>query len=644
MEDQKNAAQRLNWAARANQKDDVLSFRQTNGIKQDFSSIPVLAVAQDLLGEIDKDRSSPSEKHFHGHQGLFVNTKKNLWFSHGQDIGGKAVDLVMYAKGCGFPQARQWLQDQGYLYKPNGKATTVANYTYQDEQGGTLFVVDRLDPKGFRQRRPDGNGGWLHQIGTTRRVLYRLPELLEAVASERPVFIAEGEKAVDALRKLGVTATCSPGGAGKWRDEYAKHLRGANVIALPDNDDCGQRHAEDVVRSLTGIASSIKVLNLPNLPPKGDPYDWIEAGGTAEVLWALADKCEGVTCDGLTSVAEVEPEHVSWVWRDRLALGKLTLLGGDPDMGKSQIAIDAAARITTGRHWPNGERAETGSAIFICSEDAVADTIRPRLEAAGADIARVYIFAPIVDGRRKTFSLQDDLDRLARAIKSVGDVKLVVLDAITSYMGGKIDRGGKIDSNSTTDVRGVLEPVGDFANEHGVAILAITHPPKAAQAKAMHAFTGSLAFVAAARLAFYVTREPETVRRLLLAVKNNLGPKARGIGYTIGTKTVTNGIIAPHILWDDAPVDFTADQAIAANAQALKDGGALQDAKEFLREALATGPVAAKDIEEAAEQALISQRTLWRARKELGIVAKRKGGLGGQGSWQLSLKAAKGGH
>ena len=169
------------------------------------------------------------------------------------------------------------------------------------------------------------------------------------------------------------------------------------------------------------------------------------------------------------------------------------------------------------------------------------------------------------------------------------------MDAITSYMGSKID------SHRTTDVRAVLEPVGDFAREFNVSVLGITHPPKAYQANAIHAFTGSLAFVAASRLAFFVTSEAETKRRLLLSVKNNLGPKAPGIGYFIGTKP-TSGGIAPHVLWDDAPVDLTANQALAAASSALKDGGAMERAKEFLREFLADGPAVRKKAQRPQRQ------------------------------------------
>jgi len=331
----------------------------------------------------------------------------------------------------------------------------------------------------------------------------------------------------------------------------------------------------------------------------------------------------------LVCVGSVTSTKVDWLWENRLARGKLTLLGGDPDLGKSQISIDAAARMSRGTNWPNGPRAPIGSTIFICSEDDVADTIRPRAEAAGADLSKLHVLRSCVrDGKRRTFSLQHDLAILGEAVRSIGDVGMITMDAITSYM-------GQIDSHRTTDVRAVLEPVGDFAHEFNVSVLGVTHPPKAYQANAIHAFTGSLAFVAASRLAFFVTLEAETKRRLLLSVKNNLGPKAPGIGYFIGTKSITGGINAPHILWDDAPVDLTANQALAAAGSALKDGGAMEKAKEFLREFLADGPASADDGEEAAEKNGIKSRTLDRARSALGVKAKKDGF---QGEWRWHLK------
>jgi DNA primase len=120
-----------------------------------------------------------------------------------------------------------------------------------------VFQVVRYAPKDFRQRRPDGEGGWVWKAAT-RVVPYRLPEIQEAIASERPVFIVEGEKDVDNLAKLGVVATCNAGGAGKWHAEHAAHLKGADVIIVPDNDGPGRRHAESVAASLTGVAACVR--------------------------------------------------------------------------------------------------------------------------------------------------------------------------------------------------------------------------------------------------------------------------------------------------------------------------------------------------------------------------------------------------
>ena len=241
-----------------------------------------------------------------------------------------------------------------------------------------------------------------------------------------------------------------------------------------------------------------------------------------------------------------------------------------------------------------------GNTIFLCSEDGIADTVRPRAEAAGADLSKLHVLQSTLVGsnrKRKRFNLQEDLNVLDQVIKRVGNVQLVSVDPITSYM-------GKIDGSSTNDVRAVLDPVSEFAETLRVSLLGITHPPKNAQGNALRQFTGSFSYVAASRLAFFSIREPETDRLLLLPVKNNIGLKARGIGYRIGVKQISNSIFAPYVTWDDAPVDFTADQAIAAEAASRRDGGALKDAKEFLGELMKDGgPVLATDGEEARNEA-----------------------------------------
>lgn len=186
--------------------------------------------------------------------------------------------------------------DLGDLFPPKpkvhagGKSPVVATYDYRDTNGKLLFQVCRTADKRFFQRRPDGKGGWINGLGDVKPVLYRLPEVLQAVKQGETIFIPEGEKDCDNLTRIGLTATTSPMGAGKWRDHYSEHLRGAKVVILPDNDEPGRKHAQQVANSLYGKTGSVKVLELPSLPEKGDVSDWLEAGHTKEELMRLAEE------------------------------------------------------------------------------------------------------------------------------------------------------------------------------------------------------------------------------------------------------------------------------------------------------------------------------------------------------------------
>jgi uncharacterized membrane protein len=170
---------------------------------------------------------------------------------------------------------------------PGSKPRIVATYDYRDEARRLLYQVVRYEPgfdgekKTFLQRRPDGKGGWIKGRGGVPLVLYRLPELL--AAPSELIFIPEGEKDVDNLRALQCAATTNAGGAEKWRPEYNEALRGRHVVILPDNDDKGRRHAEQVAMSLAGVAASVAVVELPGLPPKGDVSDWLQVAGNDKV-------------------------------------------------------------------------------------------------------------------------------------------------------------------------------------------------------------------------------------------------------------------------------------------------------------------------------------------------------------------------
>lgn len=172
----------------------------------------------------------------------------------------------------------------------NSGKRIAATYDYFDEEGKLLFQSVRYEPKEFRQRRPDGKGDWIWNLESVQRVPYRLPELIKS-SPGATVFVVEGEKDADRLAKLGLLATTNPAGAGKWRDDYSQHLRDKHVIIIPDNDEPGRSHAKQVARSVYSVAKSVRVLELPDVPLKGDVSNWLNSGGTIGKLQALAEAC-----------------------------------------------------------------------------------------------------------------------------------------------------------------------------------------------------------------------------------------------------------------------------------------------------------------------------------------------------------------
>ena len=238
---------------------------------------------------------------------LAVNPENGTWFCHSQcRRGGDIFSFMQELKGWSFPEALADVADfariqskahsetrnsqkqfTGSRKQASSLGQVVAEYDYTDENNNILFQVVRFEPKDFRQRRPDDVGSWSYKLDGVRRVLFQLPEVLEARAAGKVIHIVEGEKDVLTLREHGVYATCNPGGAGKWDVSYSECLRGATVVISPDNDDVGKMQCENVAALLFDVAKSVRVVDLPNLPPAGDISDWFDAGGTVEKLQEL---------------------------------------------------------------------------------------------------------------------------------------------------------------------------------------------------------------------------------------------------------------------------------------------------------------------------------------------------------------------
>ena len=331
----------------------------------------------------------------------------------------------------------------------------------------------------------------------------------------------------------------------------------------------------------------------------------------------------------LTSLADVLPEPVRWLWPNRIPLGKLTLLAGDPGLGKSFVTLDIAARISAGASWPDNPNGEVapGDVVILTAEDDLADTVRPRLDAAGANTARIHALTAVKRPSQDAdsyFTLEKDIPALERVIQEKRAV-LVVIDPVTAYLGRR-------DSNSNSDIRGLLAPLAAIASRYKCAVIAVTHLNKNDEAsKAIYRAIGSLAFAAAARVVWLVAQAPgDDGRRLMIPIKTNVIEHPDSLGFRL-----TNN----RVQWEREPVKVNPDELLRGH-----DGpvSRIEEAGSFLLGSLSSGPLPSLEVKDRATDAGIAERTLERAKDKLGIMAKRDGyGDDGAWLWELPPKTAK---
>ncbi len=342
-------------------------------------------------------------------------------------------------------------------------------------------------------------------------------------------------------------------------------------------------------------------------------------------------------------VADIESKPVSWLWQGRIPRGKLTIVAGNPGLGKSQITASIAAVVTTGGSWPvDRTPCAPGDVLFLTAEDDAADTLRPRLEAAEADLTRVHVIEGVIVGytgegtrQNRVFSLQRDVPSLSAKLAELRSVAAVFVDPISAYL-------GDTDSHKNAEVRSLLTPLSELAAQHGTAIVGFSHLSKAGGVEAMMRVSGSLAFVAAARAAYLVAADPnDKARRFFLPMKNNLAADIGGLAYHIEAASVESKagpLETSRVMWEAAPVTITADEVMQSGTP--ERTSALREATEWLEGAVAGGPRPANEVFRLAEAAGIKPKTLRRAREELGI-APHKAGMTGPWIWSLPPKMPK---
>jgi len=339
-----------------------------------------------------------------------------------------------------------------------------------------------------------------------------------------------------------------------------------------------------------------------------------------------------VTCP----LSDVPPEAVSWLWPGRIPFGKLTMLDGDPGLGKSLVTLDLAARVSTGRPMPEeATGSEPASVVILTAEDGLGDTVRPRLDALGADTTKIHaVTGVLTDADAEsgvTFPM--DLEGLRLEATKIG-AKLIIIDPFVAFIGEGVNT--RIDH----DVRRLLAPLARLAAATGAAVVVVRHLNKSGMGSALYRGGGSIAFIGAARAGLLIARDPDDEHRRVLAItKMNLAPEPPSLAFTIENGAGGLGV-PPRIAWLGETV-HRANDLVRIEDDHQEAG----DLKSFLRDLLADGPRLFIDVRKSARAAgfEVSDRSLRRARQALGIQPVRQG-FGTAVTWTLPSIPAHSGH
>lgn len=520
----------------------------------------------------------------------------------------------------------------------NNMGPHACKWEYHNSTGETICYVIRWDLREGKTFRPISmsNGNWHVGSCAELRPLYKLREIAES----ETIYICEGEKAADAVASLGLVATTSLGGSNAAAKSDWGPLGGKTCVVLPDNDSSGRTYANTVAR-LAGLLDmkpkTIKFLDLPGLPEKGDAVDWLEGQadlGTAE----LKNKLLMLTSEkgyqppfvkvgpALVSFDTIEAVPVEWLWESRVALGTITLIAGMPGVGKSFLTCDMAARISNGETLPHDHHGHMGSVIIAPAEDSPEHVLKPRLEAFKANTEHIHLLKGVYETTKSgevvilPFKL-GDLKELREALRRLGNCKLVIIDPIGSFLGDQ-------DSHRDTEVRAILTPLNQLAVEFHVAIVLVAHLRKAVSANADDMVLGSRAFTGVARTVLHLAADSkDPTRRILVPGKSNLAKQGDGLAFSISGEPAV-------IQWEEESFEMTADQLLRRSQEATQSPSKVDEAIEWLRRELVVSELSGNELKERAILNGIKWRTVERASKTIGV-NKSPGHFGKEWIWSL---------
>jgi hypothetical protein len=566
-------------------------------------------------------QDSPSED-------LLAKLRKRLDYRWREVIEESAIDPAV-----------AW--ERGYYLEKTKRGLARLGFT-RSQQRAPALVIPRFSPSGESipaQIKPD-NPLEEERNGKSRPRKYETPAGTRVRLSvppravpmmrdvEQPLYITEGDKKADALASVG-ECCISLQGVQCWRvleDWEEVKLYGREVVIAFDADVMVNPDVQKAMRGLAAFlrerGALVKYLLWPERcrGTKTGMDDYLANGGSILELrgWMRDQPVEESMPVG-TLLADVEAETVEWLWERRIPLGKITVLDGDPDNGKSVLTTDLAARLTTGRAMPYdfGKTFPRAGVVILSAEDGVGDTIRPRFDAAGGDPSRVVIL-----GNDDPFGIPEDLPELERAIERVS-AKLVIIDPIMAFLGENVN------SNSDKDVRSALKPLKQLAERTGAAVVIVRHLNKTPGGNVLYRGGGSIGIIGAARSGLIVGHHPHDEElRVLASQKHNLSMPPESLSYQI--TSAPNNPDAAVIVYKGV-TEMNAKDILKPQVEE-QERSAMDEAKGFLREMLASGEKPAADVKSEAESVGVAWGTLKRAKVALGVNPVKRGAF-----WYWSL-------
>jgi hypothetical protein len=479
-----------------------------------------------------------------------------------------------------------------------------------------------------------------------------------ALDAPDPVFVVAGPTDALAVQAATGEPVVFPRGEGlNPTDDVIEVLRGRRVVVIGDNDPTGERFAAKWIDALRFVADPDPAWGLTRARPKAPYKDlaaWSEAIGvdTFRIEWAqmhvepvprigpAPEHAEPPVPDhgsGVVRMSDVEPERVSWLWEGRIPRGKLTILEGDPKLGKSTVALDLASRVSRGRKMPDGSPGiGPAGVVLLTAEDGLGDTVRPRLEAHGADCSRVVAFQDVPDysddGERIGARLPEIPTDVAKLEEIVVEenAALVVIDVLNAYLGGQVN------NYRDQDVRRALTPLSKMAERTGAAVVVLRHLNKARGGKALYAGQGSIGIAGASRSVLLVAQDPDDeseMQRILAVTACNVAEPSPALAFRLSSDRDRGCAV---VKWEGVTAHRADDLVEHSDPD---ERLARDDAADFLEAVLASGEQGSREVKKEAKTAGIKPRTLQRAREKLGVVVRSTSEVPRRTLWSLPSRA-----